>query len=450
MLPKESALMKPQARFIIPDPDLKDQKGHNCNYDLAICNELSSRSIHSILISDKSYRNSTESEFLTVMPAFSSISSQIRRKIQALLRRRPSENESKESSDRNTKKTAKSSTTKTQNLFAFLTSTTSSIAQPLNNFGHLKNLYKQVTPQLRSGDVVLISVYAPLVVLTRAIWLNSLQRRGIQVKTIVVVHAQVTPRRVFDLEVKLLKRLTSSQNIIFSAHTQPLADYFSQRCGEHFLTLPYPFSPPTIPAEQSTNTQESDTLTIVYLGSASIRRGFDLLIEAIDSIRDLLDNGTLTLRIQAYSWISSEGSSGTDLFQQLRDYAEKIPAIVPIQKSLPSQQYYQEIHAADLLLIPHRPEHFPMARSGVFSEALSLGKPVIVSTGTYMAEELKHHGSGLLFENGNSDSLASTIRQAIDNIDSLRARAITGKTRWTKNHNPGRFIDEILRAIEPS
>ena len=54
------------------------------------------------------------------------------------------------------------------------------------------------------------------------------------------------------------------------------------------------------------------------------------------------------------------------------------------------------------MLLPYRPDDYGIKSSGVYVEAKFMGSPVIVPEGSWMADDVRALGNGLVFEIGRA------------------------------------------------
>jgi glycosyltransferase involved in cell wall biosynthesis len=106
------------------------------------------------------------------------------------------------------------------------------------------------------------------------------------------------------------------------------------------------------------------------------------------------------------------------------------------------------VREADVVLNPHRASAFGFARSGTFSEAMASAKPVIAAKGTFMAQEIAHYDTGLVFEDGSSESLSQMIRCAVDQFTFLQKKSKAAQGKWLNIHNAQNFTDIFLQNIQ--
>jgi glycosyltransferase involved in cell wall biosynthesis len=79
-------------------------------------------------------------------------------------------------------------------------------------------------------------------------------------------------------------------------------------------------------------------------------------------------------------------------------------------------------------------------------EALGLGKPVIVTEGTWMSAQLQKFGAGLTFRDQDPDDLARAICAARLEYPRLAEQAAARREEWVAYHNPESFVHELLKV----
>src|SRR5262249_9737226 len=137
---------------------------------------------------------------------------------------------------------------------------------------------------------------------------------------------------------------------------------------------------------------------VVFLGGARTEKGFPLLVEAI---RELLDY-KIDWSIQCHLDDPSDTISA-----EARQILDRIvsPPRHRIPEALDSSEYYGLVNSADLIVLPYRERFYRSRTSGIFVEALSAGKPVVTTAGTWMADHIDNGAAGTTFADGNIPEL---------------------------------------------
>jgi len=388
----------------IIDDSFTGWTGHNAGYNFSICDELSRRSIDYQVFAHQSVRE-FQSSYPNVLPTF------------------------------------KQNTHTASFRSRFLPNWVNRILKlAVVNYRHFIDLITKVSSSVNDRDIILIAVESRYTSFAYGLWLFILFLRKVRVTAVFVVHN--VPSNILKWEMRFLRILAVGHHVVLTAHTQAIAGLCEEATGQRCYLLPLPFKNNQREPEKKREPLPSGSVSFTYLGVASFAKGFDIVVEAIGGIEDMLESGEIELAIQSNAYQESEETN--KLQEALISQTRKTPAIDVMKGPLSAEQYYLEMERADVILIPNRGEFYEHALSGVFTESLARGKPVIVSEDTYMAKELKQHGGGMTFLSGSATALAGAIRAATAGIAELREKALTARIAWLDRHNPERYVDALL------
>ena len=124
---------------------------------------------------------------------------------------------------------------------------------------------------------------------------------------------------------------------------------------------------------------------VVYLGDARTEKGYHWLPRLVSEAAA----AGLPVRFTFQSHYNVPG--GEPAATAARKQLGSLPPncrVKLLTEPLTSEAYRQLLLGADIVVIPYDAEAYSARSSGVFAEALSAGKPVIVPAGTWMAGEL--------------------------------------------------------------
>lgn len=116
---------------------------------------------------------------------------------------------------------------------------------------------------------------------------------------------------------------------------------------------------------------------------------------------------------------------------------------VELHEGVLARDTYHDAIARSVVLIPYRPHNYRWRSSGVYMDAKFLGAPVIVAADSWMAEEVKSLGNGLVFEEHTPDAIAACIARAQREIGGLRERAAACAKEFSAVNGPDRCVDAI-------
>jgi len=136
----------------------------------------------------------------------------------------------------------------------------------------------------------------------------------------------------------------------------------------------------------------SQPFKLLFVGSNSVRKGFDLLPKIMQELGDAF---------QLFY------TSNADQYQPLPKNMIQLPP----QKT--AQDLADTYRTMDALIFPSRLEGFGL----VVAEAMACGLPVVITDGSALSELVDHGRTGLLCQQNNVDAFVEAVRQlAGDNV----------------------------------
>jgi len=219
----------------------------------------------------------------------------------------------------------------------------------------------------------------------------------------------------------------------FASDTEEMVKQFAALSGLSIDLLPMPLTMP----EGAAQTADGPRPEVVYLGHASMLKGFHLLPEALKRILASPDAPHFT--IQCYG----EGQ----LCGMLKKAAAQLPQgkLTLIEGTVDADAYERLLRAADIVLLPYAKEFYGWASSGIFSESMSLGKVIVAAAGTWPAQQVeKFGGGGVIVKTLDAAGIADAVGAAVRSLTLLRERANAAVTAWRAHHSPARFVDKLL------
>jgi glycosyltransferase involved in cell wall biosynthesis len=109
------------------------------------------------------------------------------------------------------------------------------------------------------------------------------------------------------------------------------------------------------------------------------------------------------------------------------------------------EEYQTWLHHADLVLMPYSPAHYTLQTSGVFSEAMALGKPCIVPEGTWLAEMARRNRCGVtIFPCHSVETIATATLGALEELPRLTAAMQAVRSEWRETMGMQAFVKRLL------
>ncbi len=125
------------------------------------------------------------------------------------------------------------------------------------------------------------------------------------------------------------------------------------------------------------------------------------------------------------------------------------PEIAAFVEILPAEQnlvdYLANLARCTMVLLAYEAQPYKALTSGVFTEAASLGKPVVVPAGTWMTEKIAEgYGVGIAFDDPEAASVADALLQALLGLDHLGTAAREIASRLGRETGCRRFIERMI------
>lgn len=133
----------------------------------------------------------------------------------------------------------------------------------------------------------------------------------------------------------------------------------------------------------------------------------------------------------------------TDSVAKLKRKAASSIEIISHEQS--SADYFANLTHSSLVWLAYEAQPYKALTSGVFTEAASLGKPVIVPQGTWMAEKIAEgYGVGVTFSDSTVRTATEALLDAVRNSDQLAAAARTIAPRLGVETGCRRFLEDMI------
>lgn len=107
-----------------------------------------------------------------------------------------------------------------------------------------------------------------------------------------------------------------------------------------------------------------------------------------------------------------------------------------------------ELARCDLVVWPSLRESYTQSLSGVVSEAIATGVPVIVPSGCLPAQVVARYGCGVYFHDYSCAAILAAVAEAGRDFPGLCARARAAALAWHGRNGTDRLVDWIEQQIE--
>lgn len=236
-----------------------------------------------------------------------------------------------------------------------------------------------------------------------------------------------------------------------------LTEDFACMYRHRIVTLPIPVSEQLLnaPVEPDSsaaslperyNMKRAAGLCVGYMGDARGAKGFHLMPELVERVLAETDESVrFVIQCPASASGTCNGQPAPEVIQ-LERVAQTAPTRVRlIPERLTERDYARLFHHVDIVVLPYLARYYAHGTAGIFAEALTLAKPVVVPAGTWMAHELSKSGGGETFQSGNVVDLTAKVLQLIRQYDHYAVKARRFSATWRAFHNPHVLVELLLQ-----
>jgi glycosyltransferase involved in cell wall biosynthesis len=228
--------------------------------------------------------------------------------------------------------------------------------------------------------------------------------------------------------------LSDHARAVFCSDTEELVEALKLIAGVPIGLLPLPLAIESPASEE----RGARAPCVAYLGHASLLKGFNLLPGII--ARFLEPQPKARFVIQSYG---NTDDYRMPIEKALRAIPDDLVRVVT--GTISRAAYLQLLHEADIVLMPYAKEFYGWASSGIFIEALALGKVVVIPEGTWLARQgARFKAGGKVFAALNVDDVANCLRATLADLPRLSAQAKAAMPAWVAVHSPRNFVDQLL------
>jgi glycosyltransferase involved in cell wall biosynthesis len=239
-------------------------------------------------------------------------------------------------------------------------------------------------------------------------------------------HGEKYYREAFELAAPLIGR-----SLFFTAENEAIRTLYRKDFGIQTQILPIPFD------ASGPHRTVKGPVRVGFFGDSRYDKGFHLLPRAIELCqRDGVD-AEFIVQIHNSGWTKHtiEAEAALRALQGVR----------LLEGVLSSEDYVAWINRVDVILLAHDPVIFGMRASGIFTESVTAGRPVIASRGTFAGTSVENNQvEGEVFAPHTSEALAAAIARLMPRLPACKARAAERAQNFARSHSPGAYLDVLL------
>jgi glycosyltransferase involved in cell wall biosynthesis len=204
-----------------------------------------------------------------------------------------------------------------------------------------------------------------------------------------------------------------------------------------FPNAPYPLNYPLNFKESN----KDNDFYIVYTGAPARIKNFIKLTEVISSAPE--NYGFI---VQCNSPVGFYEPETLEAVKSLKGIKRE-KKIILLESSLSKEEYFKALNQGSIVWCLYDPDWYKWCISGILLEAWSLGKPVITTSGTWMAKQVEKYGGGIVLDTMEVQDILKAIEIIRDDYARFSAEAeAAGRILYEKNNGLAlaRFIKDIV------
>lgn len=177
-------------------------------------------------------------------------------------------------------------------------------------------------------------------------------------------------------------------------------------------------------------------ISAIFIGRVEIfQKGLDMLVKAINFVKDELRNNSFILNIY--------GPSIDDSYKYLEQFIEEndLSDLIILNDSINGKQKKEVLENSDIFILTSRFEGLSMS----LLEALSFGVPVMITEGTNFVKEVQEFNAGWTADN-NEKSISETLLTIVKEREKFKSKSLAAIT-LAKNYDWESISKETIRIL---
>jgi glycosyltransferase involved in cell wall biosynthesis len=240
----------------------------------------------------------------------------------------------------------------------------------------------------------------------------------------------------------MLARLADPDHGNTSLYTdsERLSQRYRDLSGRRVTTLPIPVPEAFRIAEGAPPSE--DIVTLGFLGSSRVDKGFDQLPEIIGSLPARIHGRAAKALVQVTR--SSADPRIRAAISRLQSLGAMAPAVEILDSPVPAETYYGWFSRATMVVLPYVARKYEASTSGILVEAILGGVPVVVRGNSWMGDQVvearERYGLAVGEVFTNRQGLVDAVARVARDSGAYRAHVRRYRASFRAFHNPERLV----------
>ncbi|WP_170979225.1 hypothetical protein [Roseomonas sp. HF4] len=213
-----------------------------------------------------------------------------------------------------------------------------------------------------------------------------------------------------------------------------------QHAAEYGALFGRAVAPHPLPLRPEPGARVAGRRALLFAGDARADKGIGVLPDLVPRLAEAHPDWTFAAHVNAaHAWGPARAAA-----EALAGIAAGLPALALAGGRLPPEEYLALLQGARIALFPYDPDLYRRKSSGVLWEAVSLGLPLIVPAGTWLAHEARHWGAGhVTYAAQDAEAIAAAFAAALPRIAELEAASAAASARYRAANGAAALLDQI-------
>lgn len=246
-------------------------------------------------------------------------------------------------------------------------------------------------------------------------------------------------------KIKIIKKLKQTSENYFLVHTDDIKkriENINSKISVNYINYPVKtldilnYNKKEAIASLDLPLEIDKKFTLLYFGGTRHDKGLDILLESLKLVScevNLLIVGKEELFTKSYILKESESiKSNVSIFTKL--------------EFVPEEDIQKYFYISDIIVMPYR-KYFN-GESGVLTDAIQAGKPVIVPNIIHFPSILNSYKNGSVFNAEDPKELANAIESTLSNYEDYLRNAGIASNHFAKTRNTDKFAEKFIEFFE--
>jgi glycosyltransferase involved in cell wall biosynthesis len=239
---------------------------------------------------------------------------------------------------------------------------------------------------------------------------------------------------------RLIDLIKNKCKVSFITDSNKLQEEFAKITKIKIHLLPIPHTINNLENNGLDSKIAKDKLTFASLGNARKPKGFGILVDAIIELSDDVNFSKFHFLLQ-----SNCAKNDDYILVKINEIKNRnFKNVELLEKELSEKDYYSLIQKSNVIIIPYDQSVYFANTSGILTEAISYAKPIIVTEGTWMSENMPE-GVGVTFKDKNSSDLVKKMKLIAEKYSDFKSNLIQKSITWNEYHNATNFLKMLFQ-----